>query len=526
MGWLHTWAGLTAGWLLYFIFITGTLGYFDTEIDRWMQPEVLPVNNVSQEKMLALAEYRLTNVAPSAQKWWIGLPAKHMPFFEIWWQDPTKPNAKKEGKWHNEKLSPITGQTVTTRETGGGRVLYRMHYALHYMPGVLAYAITSLAAMFMLVGLISGVIIHKKIFKDFFTFRPLKKQRSWLDLHNLLSVLPLPFHLMITYSGLILLMTVTMPGVIASNYGLGKDSYSRFLEDAFAEEHHLDAAGVAAENMSFMNLLGEITNRWGLDQIAYVSIENRSDINGHIEFGHTDYETLANPRTLTFNAVNGELQHHTPASEANAAKQTYDVFSQLHEGLFAGTLLRWLYFLSGLMGAGMVATGSILWAVKRRKSAAKTGRGYRGLIFIERLNAGAIVGIPASIAVYFWANRLLSIDFPSRAEWEVNAMFITLGIALCYSIWRPIARVWIEMLFATAALFAMLPLVSALTTQQNLGNSIKYGDWVMASIELSFLVTGILFAYAAYKVGTTQSLLKNCTTKNMATTAEPLKVAL
>ena len=40
MAWLHTWAGLLLGWVLYFMFVTGTAGYLDTEIDRWMQPEL------------------------------------------------------------------------------------------------------------------------------------------------------------------------------------------------------------------------------------------------------------------------------------------------------------------------------------------------------------------------------------------------------------------------------------------------------------------------------------------------------
>ena len=39
MTWLHTWAGLVFCWLLYFLFVTGTLGYFDSEIDLWMTPE-------------------------------------------------------------------------------------------------------------------------------------------------------------------------------------------------------------------------------------------------------------------------------------------------------------------------------------------------------------------------------------------------------------------------------------------------------------------------------------------------------
>lgn len=40
MAWLHTWAGLIFGWLLFAIFLTGTLAYFKDEITHWMQPEV------------------------------------------------------------------------------------------------------------------------------------------------------------------------------------------------------------------------------------------------------------------------------------------------------------------------------------------------------------------------------------------------------------------------------------------------------------------------------------------------------
>ena len=65
--------------------------------------------------------------------------------------------------------------------------------------------------MVMLVALVSGVITHKRIFVDFFTFRPRKGLRSWLDAHNALAVLALPFHLVITFSGLLLLMSTLIP---------------------------------------------------------------------------------------------------------------------------------------------------------------------------------------------------------------------------------------------------------------------------------------------------------------------------
>ncbi|XOT98199.1 PepSY domain-containing protein, partial [Alcaligenes pakistanensis] len=39
MAWLHTWVGLVVGWILFFVFVTGTAGYVDDEITRWMEPE-------------------------------------------------------------------------------------------------------------------------------------------------------------------------------------------------------------------------------------------------------------------------------------------------------------------------------------------------------------------------------------------------------------------------------------------------------------------------------------------------------
>ena len=39
MAWLHTWTGLVVGWVLFFVFLTGTAGYVQIEFTRWMQPE-------------------------------------------------------------------------------------------------------------------------------------------------------------------------------------------------------------------------------------------------------------------------------------------------------------------------------------------------------------------------------------------------------------------------------------------------------------------------------------------------------
>ena len=67
MAWLHTWSGLLLGWLLFFIFLTGTAGYFDTEIDRWMQPErPLAGKPAATAEAVAVAIRRLEQRAPRA----------------------------------------------------------------------------------------------------------------------------------------------------------------------------------------------------------------------------------------------------------------------------------------------------------------------------------------------------------------------------------------------------------------------------------------------------------------------------
>jgi uncharacterized iron-regulated membrane protein len=67
MSWVHTWGGLSVGWILFFVFLTGTLGYFDTEIDRWMKPE-LPKDTSTMAQSLVVAEARLQQKAEDAER--------------------------------------------------------------------------------------------------------------------------------------------------------------------------------------------------------------------------------------------------------------------------------------------------------------------------------------------------------------------------------------------------------------------------------------------------------------------------
>ena len=93
MAWLHTWAGLIFGWLLFAIFLTGTLAYFKGEITHWMQPEV-PAHAVDDARSVAVAQSYLEQHAPTAARWFIGLPNSRDPGLSVMWQDKVDPGRR------------------------------------------------------------------------------------------------------------------------------------------------------------------------------------------------------------------------------------------------------------------------------------------------------------------------------------------------------------------------------------------------------------------------------------------------
>jgi hypothetical protein len=165
----------------------------------------------------------------------------------------------------------------------------------------------------------------------------------------------------------------------------------------------------------------------------------------------------------------------------------------LHLGWFADTGLRWVLFALGLTGTAMVGTGLVLWTEKRlRKTASPIGHAV-----VQRLNIGTIACLPAGMAAFFLANRLIPAAMPDRAALEVSAMFYTwfdLAVLTCL---RPVRRAWPEALGIAAAAFLAVPLVNMVTTDRGLPQSIAQGDGLFVAFDLVMLGSAILLGFAA-----------------------------
>ncbi|CAG2129072.1 PepSY-associated TM helix domain-containing protein [Cupriavidus plantarum] len=504
MSWLHTWSGLLVCWVLFLVYCCGTAAYFKEEITVWMRPDWHAKLSapVSAEQATENAVAYLKKNAPDAERWFIQLPTDRRPILSMFWTRKPKEGEKAtpaRDRLERRNLDPATGEPLAgARETRGGEFLYRLHFDLHYMPVQWARWIVGVCTMFMLVAIISGIITHRRIFADFFTFRARKGQRSWLDGHNVAAVLALPFHLMITYTGIVTLLFMYMPFGIQAAY---KDNDKAFFTDLGFRDRQVKASGIEAPMAPIGPMVKQAIAHWDGTQPARISIERPNDASAKVAVLRDSGRSMnSQAPTVVFDGVTGR-QVGVLNEDPKAANQTRGVMVGLHIASFAPYAMRWLFFVSGLAGCLMVATGALLWAVKTRqhhaKRIAQAGRTPFGLRLVEALNIGAIAGVPLAMATYFWANRLLPADMAQRADMEARAFFIAWAVVAIVGQVRPTRGTWRVLLWAAAAMFAALPVLDMLTTPASLGQlplPVYAFDGVVCLL-------GAGFALAAWLVG-------------------------
>jgi len=368
-----------------------------------------------------------------------------------------------------------TQPATKPRRTGGGMELYQLHYRLHYLPVQEAYWLVGLCSMFMLVSLISGVIIHKRLLRDFFSFRPAKGVLSWRDGHTALGVFALPFHLVITYSGLVLLMSTYMPWVHDRIYDFDEIAQDEFFITTPRIE--IPAASGTITPMQPAEKILADPDAPHTRLISY-TVRNPHDSAARIIVARERSDAQTGTAQRVYEGSSGHyLAEAVPTR--SGAQQTRDTLMGLHKGLFAGPLVRGLYVLSGLMGSALIATGVVLWTVKRSQGL--------GAAWLRRLNPGVIIGLPLGIAAYFAANRLLPLDISARGSAEINTLFTVWALAVCYGLLRPSRRAWRELTGLALLSFASLPCLDYVLTPNRVA-----AQWPLLNATVPMLCSGFL----------------------------------
>jgi uncharacterized iron-regulated membrane protein len=478
---LHTWGGLIFGWLLFAIFLTGTLAIFQAELTHWMRPE-FRASQVLPGQALAAADKKLRQFAPHADTWTIHMPQKNSPVLDVNW---------KRGKVTTERhLDPLTGVVLKERQTEGGHFFTDFHSELH--SGKAGLWIVSAASLVLLAALVSGIVIRKQVFKEFFLLR---WRRTWLHAHIMTGVFTLPFVLLITYTGLVLTFMEVMP---VATHLLYENKAKLWTEVGLLSDR--TRANVPATMLPLEQLLPLAEEQFGKGKIIFVLVKNPGDQQAEVTFiRNIDDRIAAVGDRISFNGVTGELLGiHT---KWDPYVYTVRYLAGLHVARFGGYIVSWLYFLSGLMGCIMIAAGLVFFTVKRRSRYAKSSKAvqyaYRA---VEALNTTAVTGLIIACAAYLWANRLLPISMRERGEAEIIVFFGVWLIMLVHAFCRSPLGAWVEQLTIAAGLCIGLPLINALTTHVGLLPAMRQGDWMTAGVDFTAIVLGVLLVITAWCV--------------------------
>ena len=481
LNWFHTWFGLFLGGLLFVIFWTGTLAVFDREIDRWMMPETrLPaVSAVSADALLPVVR----GYAKDSRGWRMILPDERNPAVEI-------EIASADGEAVQHFVDPATGRVLPDEGTlGATRFFYPYHYTLNL--GVFGLFLCAFAAVVMMALCVSGVIIHRRIFADFFVLRIVRKpQRTTLDLHNISGVLALPFLLMISFTGVAIFTYVYLPSAQSL-------LFARDPQAAAGGYFSREAAGAAGGPLvSLETLRDKAETYWGGERPEYVQLVHPGDANAYVEIRPVSGRTVSkSTEAIWFDAASGQ---RLAASPVTATRRFYDFLYGLHLIQFDHWTLRWLYFISGLFGCVLIGTGLLFWVQSRRKRHQR--RGMRGVRLAEAASVGVTTGLLIATLAFLIVNRLLPLGMADRAATEVWAFHIAWIIAAIHAFLRG-PDAWREQAWLVAAGAVLAVILNAMTTGDGLPFAIARGLWPVAGVDLVLLAGAAIAGGTAIKLG-------------------------
>jgi len=529
MAWLHTWFGLVLGFVLMAAFFFGALSVFDREFDRWAIPvtriEAQPMPSFEKVLRPAFERMQPTREAIDAMRprvngqmpatfdkvvSWSAYTTHRDPVLALY-AGYEVPNAKdpEEAIWAYATIDPRDGSVLPDdRLKIGSGFFFPLHYGLTLDWKNLGIWIVGFSALVMLAALISGVVMHRKVFREFFTFRPGKARlRSVLDLHNLTGVVALPFHFFFALTGLLIFAgTYYFPVGHTQLHDLHD-----LHEQTEAQETGLPhkRAGVPAGLASVDAMVADAQRRWHdadkAGDVGFLVLQHVGDANGYVSVYRAGTDRIALVGDgIHYKAATGELIREDPA--ATPVARMAEFLTGLHLQHFRHWLLRWLYVLGGLAGAVCIATGFVFFVEKRKRQHAL--QGSQGARVVDALAVTTVTGMVLATLGILIANRLLPEALPGRGDWERYAFWGTWALALVHAGWRSaaVARglpnpAWREQTWAIAVLAIVAVLLNWATTGDHLLHTLSTGYWPVAGVDLSLLATAVIATVAARRLG-------------------------
>lgn len=425
----HGWLGIIFSVMLCLIFWAGALSLFRAEIQHWAESVHYSIDDSKPDMPLAtlidntVANYAFDNTKSLA----VRLP--HHPHQYINLYLDIKDDARKQlgitSPFINVKVDPKTGAIIDDNGAFNlANFLYRLHYNLN-LSKVGMYSI-GIVTLFFSVALLSGIVIHaKKIVSHFFSYRIHKSRTHFLDLHNVIGVISLPYTLMYALTGLIFNLIIVYQITFA--VALYNGDANQLLQDAGYPRDQSQPLTQTSQNMtSWEPLLQKTRNEYG--EVTRLRFVKYGDDSATVSMRGMYADRFTKQFEVVYQIKTGEQLHEGGVAHNNF-QQGIEFLQELHFGSFGSIDTRIVYFLLALGVVVVIITGNILWIEKRAYQMDK----QRSTRIVANMTIGGCVGLVLATAAAFLLERTLAPTLDNRAALVIYGFLLTYATSLLSS---------------------------------------------------------------------------------------------
>ena len=464
---IHSWVGIISGLALFIAFYAGAITMFEDPLQRWASAPTELSPPPSLERTPELVGKVLLAHPEARKSYRVHIDTGPEQPARVSWETGSR---REPGQTYFASLDPSGALEVTTRKPSEVAQLVDV---LHQQIGLpfeheISMPIMGVIALLYAIALVSGVIcLLPSLVKDLFALRFGKNlKRMWLDLHNVLGLFSLPFHIVMALTA----VTFAFHDQIYFAQGAVQKIGAAQMErrgpprpDPKAPPPELAVVQGVLPPAELKKRIEAAMPGFRLKGVSY-EYNKEEGPHGHIMGVDPRYGM----RGATYGI--GEVDTRTGAiieADYLPGRQggwfaTISSFFALHFGNYGGPPVRWAYFILGLAGAFLFYSGNLLWIESHRKKERKAGavEQTRATRILGALTTGVPLGCVAGISVTVAAAKWLPVELDNLAAWHSRIYYGVFLLSVAWALFRGAARSGVELLWAAAIATLLIPIAS------------------------------------------------------------------
>lgn len=490
---VHGWSGILLGLLLYAVVLTGTAAVFAHEIGAWSAGHTASRSAFLQPIDATIR--RLAARTPAAyhedvNMWETGDHGLGVFFHRHETGSDGVPTEAGYFYQLDNRGRVLTVASGTVDDLFGPRnddalatFLVDTHVRLH-LPNPWGLLLTGILGLAMLVAAISGLLIHRHLFKDIFTLRrrasPVLVNR---DKHSVAGTWSLPFAFVLAFTGSFFSFygTIGVPVVAMAAFGGDVEALS---EAVYGNPGTPDPRPATVGNLDLIT--ADAIRRTG--QVpTFIAFEKLGRADAAVTTYHNPKSGDLDPVTLLYDGASAQFVRVKAqvGAQPSAGGTLVGIMGPLHFGNFAGMLSKAIWFGLGFAVCYVTYTGMRLWVVRRRAES-------RSLAWLERtlsvVSFGLPLGLLASAAAF-----LIAMPFGTAVSWTTTGFLIAAALVIAAGALVPSNDGLTKLLKAvTGVIMFGLPGLRLFAARgPGWHEAIAGGQPIIAAIDVALLIGGI-----------------------------------